>query len=166
VIYTIKKGKHKSKPRQLGYWMGRNKFRWKILFTPSCRYNLQSVDQLDVNKLVGIGYLPGHHKHSARFGWCYNPTTDLIELSAYCYINGKRIIKRITECAVDKEYKIELFINEWCYFLSCSAADSSGLNYEVKIEHKHRKEFQYRLGTFFGGNRVAPHEIKIKIDRA
>jgi hypothetical protein len=34
---------------------------------------------------------------------------------------------------------------------------------EVKIDHNHKKEFQYRLGTFFGGNLPAPHKIQIQI---
>lgn len=166
MIATIHKGKHRARPIRLGFFFDRDFFRWKILFTPSCRYYLQTGDQLDTNKLIGVGYLPGHHKHSARFGWCYNATTDLIELSAYCYVDGKRIIKRITDCEIGKEYRIELQITRWSYIFSSMIAGNLGLVDQVKIDHNHKKHFKYRLGTFFGGNMTAPHEIKIQIQRA
>jgi len=76
VIYKIEKYDHHSSPIRLGFWWGRDRFRWAVTFTESCRYDLKTADQLDVNKLCGIGYLPGHHKESARFGWRYNKEMD------------------------------------------------------------------------------------------
>lgn len=156
MIFTIHKGSHKSKPKRIGFFFGRHTFRWKVLFTESCKYDLVDNDQLDTNKLVGIGYLPGHHKHSARFGWRYAEDHGKVELLAYCYIKGVRVIKSISSCDIGKEYRIQLQITNWSYLFECNGD-------EVKIDHNHKKKFQYRLGIYFGGNEPAPHEIKIEL---
>ena len=62
----------------------------RVYFFPNCTYQLsENYDQ--VNKLYGFseGF---HHWNSARTGWrCVDG--ENIELLAYSYINGKRIIK-------------------------------------------------------------------------
>jgi hypothetical protein len=35
----------------------------------------------------------------------------------------------------------------------------------VFIDHYHSKKFKYRLGVFFGGQAVSPHEMKIEIKK-
>jgi len=161
MIFTIHKGKHISKPRKFSFWWGRDAFRWNVLFTPSCRYDLKSIDQLDINKLVGVGYLPTHHRESARFGWRYNSKNDRIEVFAYCYIGGKRVTRLIDDCEIGKEYFLNLFISYDRYQFSIS--DKAHVFSGETIKKTHNKKFQYRLGTYFGGNEPAPQEIKIQI---
>jgi hypothetical protein len=156
MIYTIPKGKHRCKPLRLGFWFGRDTFRWKVKFAPSCKYDLKSVDQFDINKLVGVGFLPTHHKDSARFGWKYNTKTDLIELFAYCYIDGKRQSKYICDIVSGSDISVSLQIMPSAYIFQ------AGLTM-VTIKHHHQKRFCYRLGAYFGGNETAPHEMKINI---
>jgi len=164
--FVIKKGRHGDRPFRLGLFFGREVFRWKVIFTDSCKYNHHSADQLDTNKLVGIGYLPGHHTDSVRFGWRYVTDINRIELVAYCFVNKIRIIKPLCLCEIGKEYEIAIFISPFSYFLSCMPGNRIGKVEEVKIDHKNKKRFQYRLGCFFGGNIPAPHDITIKLKRA
>jgi hypothetical protein len=168
MIFRIPAGKHRARPFRFGFWWRRTSFAWVVKFDESCRYDLQSDDQFDTNKLVGVGYLPGHHKESARFGWRYWTERGEIELSAYCYINGQRVIKHVGFCEIGKTYRIELRISTDAYYFACDEKDGFyyRTNGEAIITHGHRKRFSYRLGVFFGGNRTAPHEIKIDLSKS
>lgn len=66
MTFRIPAGKHRARPLRFGFWWRKNSFAWLVKFTDSCRYDLQNVDHGDTNKLIGFGYLPGHHKDSAR----------------------------------------------------------------------------------------------------
>jgi hypothetical protein len=160
MIFTIHKGKHRSKPRKFSFWWGKDTFRWQVLFTPSCRYDLKSIDQLDINKLVGVGYLPTHHRESARFGWRYNNKTDRVEVFTYCYVGWKRVSSLIQECVIGRDYVFTLIINPQCYHFFVIEGD---LFNDIIVPKAHNRKFQYRLGTYFGGNEPAPHDIRIKI---
>ena len=70
---TIKKGRHRPFLPTFGLWKRKRSFERLVTFHRSCAYMLPDGDQLDVNKLFGVGYFPHHHKDSARFGWNYNP---------------------------------------------------------------------------------------------
>lgn len=164
MTFRIPAGKHRARPLRFGLYWNRNQFKWHVLFTERCRYDLHSEDQFDTNKLIGIGYLPGHHKDSARFGWRYDTVKKQIELSAYCYVNGRRVIEHIGYCEIDKWYKIRLQVMHRSYLLELEEVDGHLMGHAL-IEYYHEKKLQYRLGCYFGGNRVAPTEMKIKIER-
>lgn len=163
MIFRIKKGSHYSRPLRIGVWFSRRQFAWKVNFNESCRYNFGNEDQFDTNKLVGIGYLPGHHIDSARFGWRYDTEKGMIELSAYCYLSGRRIIKTVGYCKIGQEYNIDLYVSEWAYYFSLVEADVTiG---ETEIVHAHNKRLKYRLGPYFGGNKKTPHDITIELSK-
>lgn len=163
MIFTIPKNKHRALPLRFWAWWQRRLFTWQVTFSESCRYDLQSADQLDTNKLIGVGYLPWHHVDSARFGWAYNLQTGKIDLSAYCYVNSNRIIKPICSCDIGKPYRIELYCLLGTYYFTACEAKTFTPIVGVEVTHGHYKKFQYRLTTFFGGNRTAPQEIQIEI---
>ncbi len=166
MVFTIKKGKHRARPWRFGFWFSRKSFSWVVKFTESCRYDLGNDDQSDTNKLIGFGYLPGHHKESARFGWRYRPNLKAIELLAYCYVNGRREIKGICLCEIGKEYYLELnALEKWYQFFVYIPGELKPFG-SAAIEHYHNKKFKYRLGTYFGGNQKAPHEIHIQLTKA
>jgi hypothetical protein len=35
----------------------------------------------------------------------------------------------------------------------------------AEVVHGHSKNFKYRLGVYFGGNQVAPHEMEIELTK-
>lgn len=175
----IPRGRHRARPLRFGFWFNRKSFTWTVRFTESCRYDLQSEDQFDTNKLIGIGYARGwfrlntpwwkfrkyHHKDSARFGWRYNTKTEQIEILAYCYINGRREIHPICACMIGQRYDLHLTILSTCYYLAVHyKGDVRSIGY-AWVNHSHSKKFMYRLGVFFGGNKVAPHEMTIELNR-
>jgi hypothetical protein len=164
MIFRIPHGKHRARPVRIGLWWRRTVFEWKVTFTDDCRYDLGVPDQLDINKLVGIGYLPGHHKHSARFGWRYWIGSDNIELLAYCYVNGRRVTEHIGYCRIGETYRIGLIAAHGHYFFTLDDNDGNAIG-EADVLHGNKGRLQYRLGTYFGGNQVSPRDMHIKLEK-
>lgn len=166
MIFTIRKGRHRARPFRFGLWWAKTSFSWVVKFDESCRYDLGNEDQFDTNKLVGIGYLWHHHKNSARFGWRYWTDRKEIALSAYCYVNGRRVIEQIALCQIGKEYRIRLHVLANSYYFEVYEAGASRPIGTTFVDHYHSKKLKYRLGVFFGGQAKAPHEMKIQIEKA
>lgn len=165
MTFTIFAGHHRARPWRFNFWWRKNSFSWVVKFTDSCRYDLGNVDQLDINKLVGIGYLPGHHTDSARFGWRYDNAVGKVEVLAYCYVNGKRGIQHICFCEIGKQYDLFLQVLTNCYYLSACEHGTPKVIGFAWANHYHNKKFKYRLGVFFGGNRAAPRTMKIELKK-
>ena len=163
MTYKIKKGKHRAWPISIGLFYDRESISKTICFDDSCRYVINDDDKYDTNKLFGIGYLWSHTKDSARFGWRFNPDSDDITLSAYCYVDKERVIWPLLEVKFGKEYDCTLVITKDSYmFLVFDAATKETLAYET-IAKFHNKKFGYKLGVYFGGNKSAPKTMKIKM---
>ncbi len=165
MTFRIPAGRHRARPWRFRFWWRKNSFAWLVKFTDSCRYDLGNTDQYDINKLCGIGYLPGHHKDSARFGWRYWADRKQIELWAYCYVNGRREIKQLCFCEIGKEYRLRLQVLALSYYFDVyepSSVTAAGI---VTIEHNHSKKFKYRLGAYFGGNQVSPRDMEIELTK-
>lgn len=159
--YKIPKGAHRARPPLFGLWICKSIIQKQVCFTDSCRYDLPGADQFDTNKLFGIGYLFNHHVDSARFGWLWNPVKQKIEIAAYCYIGGERIIKTICEVDTNKEYVLKLRIVGGSYVFSVK--EGSYLINSCTIPFSHKKKFGYPLGVYFGGSRKAPHSMAIEM---
>lgn len=165
MIFTIHKGHHRARPLRLALWWNKTSFTWKVNFDESCRYDLGNTDQFDTNKLCGIGYLPGHHTDSARFGWRYWTDRKEIELTAYCYVNGRRVIQHICFCEIGKEYDLYLKILSTSYYFSVCESNSPVITGFSWVDHSQDKKLGYRLGTYFGGQVRAPHDINIQLEK-
>ncbi len=164
MTFRIPAGKHYARPRCFALWWNKKQLVYKVRFTQSCRYDLVNDDQLDTNKLFGVGYLPHHHTDSARYGWRYNKDSGQIELLLYCYVNKIRSIILLASCKIGKEYILFLNVNKDNY--NFKVIDESGQRIGgYALAFYHHKKLQYRLGPYFGGNQVAPHEIKIELKR-
>lgn len=137
---------------------------YNIVFTESCRYDLQNEDQLDVNKLFGIGYFPSHHKNSVRFGWRYDLNTKKVEILSYYYKDKKRSFDHMCFVEIDQPYSFVLAINHDYHELSVHGM--SPVNdrhyYKTKVDVEPRS-IGYLLRPYFGGNQKAPQDITIKI---
>jgi len=182
MIFTIPAGKHRARPIRFGLWWRRTHFSWVVRFDESCKYYLGKVDQLDVNKLVGIGYLsrprvivtryfnrfwfwglkPMHWTDGARFGWRYSAEKDKIEIMAYCYIDGEQIIDHLADAFIGESYMLKIEVVKTGYWLTVKGP---GYTAEKIYRHNHNKRLQYRLGLYFGGNQKAPHQMTVKIEK-
>jgi hypothetical protein len=137
--YHIKKGRNRASPLRLGIHFGKTSESYEVIFDESCRYDLVDEDQEDWNKLTGWSY-GLHHQNSVRLGWKYNSKVDKILVCRYIYENGIRREEDITE------YEI-------------------GIKHTMRLSSKLIPKWGYTLGLFFGGNKTAPHNMKIYLKR-
>lgn len=159
--YVIKKNSHRARPIVLGLWFDKKIVERNVYFHENSRYNLNSVDQEDTNKLFGIGYLWSHHYDSARFGWSYNPHTDRIKLSAYCYVKGTRVIQDIVNVPISTWINLKLKIRNRSYVFDVTIDKNF---FTISVPMSHNKKISYPLGLYFGGNKKAPKDINVSIN--
>jgi len=158
--YLIKKGKHRS-----GFYF-RPQFdteyiKRKILFKENCIYKFGDVDDLDINKLFGFSF-GMHHKNSVRFGW--NVDDDEIGIYSYCYISGKRVMSKIISIPTETSFLFEIFASDSYYELRVNDMEGKLIGWSSIPKPKTTK-WGYYLFPYFGGNRVAPHDMNISIKK-
>ena len=162
MTFTIEKGKHYSDRffHKLFNLVNFTSFNtWTIIFDESCQYELLGPDQYDVNKLIGFSIGANHHKESARFGW--RSVANEIEISAYAYVNSKRIIEPIAKVPLNTN--IDLFLDVEQHAKPFAVAFSTGPHVETKIPKITPFAIGYSLWPYFGGNCPAPHKMKMEI---
>jgi len=131
----------------------------KFRFTDSCMFDLHDEDQHDVNKLFGfsIGY---HKKTSFRFGWRPILKEKLIEIVAYEYHNGVRqTTMPICRVELNKFHNFTLLYDGFKAKTYYYVNDNKEFKNDVVLKKKYG--LGYTLGTYFGGNEKAPHDITI-----
>lgn len=164
---VIRKGTHKSfrLPKLL---VDCDNLSYNVRFTESCKYDIGPEDQLDVNKLFGIGYFPHHHVNSVRFGWRYNPShPEQMEILAYWYEDRDRFINSMGFVDIGKGYKYEMWMvrddDQTIHYMKVSNSFSGSFYEEVTLNHK--CDIGYLLGLYFGGNQTAPHDMVIVMEK-
>jgi len=164
--FTHKKGTHRARPF---YWL-----KWwplaktpvaltrSVTFESSNKYMLPVEDQADVNKLFGVAF--GRvHMNSARFGWRYVPDTNKFHLYGYYYRNGVRDFQFICECSPYRKYQLSVIASTE-YFVFVVSTPGQPMH-TLKVERYDKKKWGWLLGPFFGGNRPAPHTMKINLEK-
>ena len=161
--YTILKGNHRSgfyiKPHYRTFDLS-----YDVLFTNSTIYQLDKINQFDINKLFGLSY-GYHHTNSVRFGWrSVGYAGNKIDIVAYCYVNGQRVkdVGRYTFLTMIQTNKLYTFsIKTLPTKYTLSVSDQSGLIASKSITHDTLPDYGYYLFPYFGGDCVAPHNIDI-----
>ena len=134
----------------------------KVTFNDSNRYEFTGdavSDQADINKLFGFtDCFTTHHQNSARFGWRWYQ--NHLELFGYTYVHGKRDYQQIQSVDLNRPVRLKIAVKGSQYEFY--------VNGEKKIQMKrgcsNAKAYGYRLGLFFGGNRVAPHDMSVRFE--
>jgi hypothetical protein len=129
-----------------------------VIFDSSCIYtNVDPVNQLDINKLMGFADCNSFHQaNSARFGW--NWVNDSMRLHAYCYVGGVRQYKELTTVPLNKAQDCWLkVLNDKYIFVVNGKADTVLRGCTDAVANG------YILYPYFGGDEPAPHEIHIKV---
>lgn len=156
MIYTIKKGQHHS--NRFPHPLFTKEVRRKVIFDDSAIYVSQTPEnQYDINKLFGFteGFSP--HKNSARFGWNWN---GALYLYGYVYRNGVRLSQQI--CSVPLNKEIECIIKAGAEYQFLVLGDD--IVGETSIQRaKSGKVLGFALFPYFGGDEVAPHDIRISL---
>ena len=154
----IKQGKHYCTPFPIPT-LGDLEVEQYISFDESCKYNLKTKDQADINKLCGLSY-GWHHYNSDRIGWRYLPTKDVFELLTYSYVNGVKIPSiSLGKIKANEKFRVRIstIIKNDKRFVVFELNDIQiEQNYDVS-----RVWIKYTLGLYFGGNRTAPHKMII-----
>ena len=153
--YTIKKGEHSSN-HEFTVVITDSLIEFYVLFDSTAIYDLgPSNDSDDVNKLYGIsdcGIM--HHLNSARIGWRWKKNN--LELFAYSYSNGIREIQHIGSFKIGEELKCSIQCLKGQYVFEINGK-------KAKTKRLCNIDEHYVLYPYFGGNKTAPHHIKIKI---
>lgn len=157
--YVIPAGNHYAQQTGLALFRG-DTLRFKAMFDSSAIYNLGNEDQLDANKLYGAADCSSAHmENSARFGWRWNQ--NRLEIMAVTHRGGTFYVEFVGVAELGKVYDFEIQLspdkNEYLYRFQggtvrmargCTASVMSG----------------YKLYPYFGGNQVAPHAVRIKVE--
>lgn len=157
MIYTIKAGTHDS--TLLPGFATSHTAQFKVKFFENCRYTtVNPANQLDINKLFGFTEGLRHvHSNSARFGWAYNTTTQMMDLFSYCYVNSVRISKKVGEVAIGSfiDLKIIREYSNYKFLINGVIVDT--------VSKKNGKPWlSIKCYPYFGGDETAPHTMNIE----
>ena len=129
-------------------------------------YLIGGGDQMDWNKLYGWSFGMNHHKNSIRIVWRYNPKDKSVEFAPYAYIDGKRIFpsdKQIVRCSIGDDISTSIeVLGDTAQVTICN----DDLKYTTNfIFQGCEKKPLFGLWLYFGGNRTAPHDIKVQYEK-
>jgi hypothetical protein len=156
VQYTIAAGSHHAVNRYQS--ISKKELRFKVRFDSSAIYTTADpTNQADINKLFGFSDCgTHHHTNSARFGWRW--FEEKLELWAYTYEKGERMSELISEIDLNKTYEASIRATDTAYLFE--------LNDTVKELSRacSGQPEGYLLYPYFGGDEVAPQDIRIWIE--
>lgn len=161
--YTIPKGKHRGVPIRPALYL-KQEFAWEVMFDETAKYDMSKIGmsqfQLDIQKLIGIGYL--FKDNSARFGWRYNPVYgSAIELMAYTHDNGA-VTKSDTEAPIGvlpfkQVGRLGLKVYRQRYDFSFNG------RVILSLPKSHNQKLSYKMGPYFECADDIPAQQDIRI---
>jgi len=156
IQYVIPEGEHYAdKHRKIET----TNYRFQVHFDKSAFYQLPPQDQHDINKLTGFSDNKSHHQRfSARFGWRYSD--DELRLFAYVYNDGLWVEEEISIIQINETYTCGIFVDKDQYIFYIEELEKDVAMPRAATTPKGQG---YRLYPYFGGNNVAPHDIRIWI---
>lgn len=160
--YIIRKGRHRCRHGMRLYY-GKVHGKYLFNFDKTCLYEKRNEDDSDLNKLLGWSY-GWHQKNSIRIGW--RSLAGKIELFFYMYNNGHRLLGKLTEVKADRWYKIKIEVLEEynCVAFTLRTADGGLICKTSETFVIPRFVMGYKLYPYFGGNNMAPRDMKIKLE--
>lgn len=155
--FIIPEGKH-SKGVDLQFLQTDN-LTFQAIFDESAIYKSKiEENQWDINKLLGFADCNSHHhENSARFGWRW--LNDSLEIMAYCYADGERITEKVGNLELNEPGYFQIQLTEDTYLFTLNTLPTVN----IIRENICQQGSYYMLWPYFGGDEVAPHDIKIKL---
>lgn len=154
--YTILEGKHRSvitMDTQQG-----DELSFKCRFDESAKYtSVDPVNQYDINKLYGFADCSDNHQdNSARFGWRW--LNGNLEILAYVYNDGVFSFRKIGDVSINEIHEYSIVITDEQYIFRLD-------NNQIYMSRTNNCNvgLYYKLYPYFGGDEVAPHDIRIYI---
>jgi hypothetical protein len=171
MTFHVNKGRHRFLPL---YWLRWWPLIWnaswikrRVMFTFESKYVFEgeaAADQPDHNKLFGAVFGWRIHRCSARFGWRYDPPSNNFILSAYCYLNGARVMEDLCSCVVNHWYECHLFITSNTYIFRV-VNENGELITTQHISKGHNNKLSLLLGPFFGGNETPGKSLSLQLKK-
>ncbi len=156
-VFVIPEGKHEGNHKV--QMLQDTQLKFSAIFDSSAIYTaLTEENQWDTHKLMGFADCNSHHhENSARFGWRW--VENHLEIMAYCYANGERIIEKVGNISLNtkNDFTIELQDDAYYFILNNETPVS------IVRSRPCTKGAYYMLFPYFGGNEVAPHDVTIRI---
>jgi hypothetical protein len=157
VQYIIPKGEHYAngndfKPLDV------TEVKFTVRFDSSCIYKTTSAEnQWDINKLYGFADNNAtHQQYSARVGWRWS--NGALRLFGYTYNNSVRDSKELAIIPIGKDVHCAIKVTTETYVFSVEEKQETMVRQSTTPTAK-----GYRLYPYFGGDEVAPHEVRIWI---
>ena len=165
--YIIEKGKHSAKGWNVGITLSK-KIEFRCKFDSSCLYgDIGDGDNYDINKLFGFSTTWFHHKQSGRVGWrCIDGKH--IEILTYSYNDGVRENKESDILGVvepDELFFCTIEDTEKEYVYTFQKGFDTNVVTKWDKKQKDWFLFHYLLYPYFGGNKTAPHTMRIQLEK-
>jgi len=163
VVYSIRKGNHYSASWFRFPFFNKHRLTFTFVLGGGCKYD-PLYGEGDINKLYGISFGFDPHYRSIRIGWRCSTNNTTIELYAYSYDDGKRKITYLCDVKQYETYVISIIrINRHCNVCVSDVWDRVRGNCDITINDS-SDWIKFRLFPYFGGNKPAPHDMKIYIN--
>lgn len=158
-IFTIPAGQHSSISRNEPFTG--NGIDITAIFDESAIYTLEvTSDQADINKLIGFSDCSQHHQsESARIGWRW--FEDELQILAYAYLEGELHFELMGSIPLNTEIDMSIRATANSYNFSGTGLESISLTRTSNCEAGEN----YWLWPYFGGDQVAPNDVKIRLKR-
>lgn len=136
--------------------------RMGVRFNDDCLYD-GNPEKDGVNKLFGVGF-GDHLKYSGRFGW--NSNGKQINIFGYVRNEGRIECEHIMSCGTGEKMDMILRVTDDNYIFSIYCKNGTSHSKTMKRKSgKIRRFLPYRLYPYFGGNKVAPSDMSIFLER-
>ena len=155
--YTIKKGKHYSRPFKLKFLFGKfHQFTGKIL--KGSWYHPEILGKQGVNKIGGIGYFPHHIFFSIRLGYMCNKQNGTFDLYLYIRNWGKFYFEKIGSVKTDELFSLRIFYGRYVQVLKYSKDCRIKVLYDGEVKVSFISWVSYMLRPYHGGKDPAPRD--------
>ena len=133
-----------------------------IRFTDSCRYDLESRDQYDWNKLIGLfdGYF--NNPRSVRWGWRWSTDNNCLEIAPYIHHDNQIVLPQedqIIQVPLNQAFTVSIQIKPTGYLFKYFY---NGNTIERWVALDLVNTYQgdcYFDSLYFGGSSPAPHLV-------
>lgn len=135
-----------------------SQLKFVVKFDSSAIYQTSDPEnQYDINKLYGFADNgTNHQQFSARFGWRWSE--GALRLFAYTYNNGVRDSKELGVVNIGEEIHCAIKVSGDVYVFTLNDKVETMMRLSTTEKAK-----GYQLYPYFGGDEVAPHEVRVWI---
>lgn len=155
--FLIPQGQHYATENHLKA-VEATEMKFVVKFDSSAIYKTTNPEnQYDINKLYGFSDNGEQHQaFSARFGWRWSD--GALRLFAYTYNNGVRNERELTTVAIGAELHCAIKVQGEVYQFEVDGKTTTMARMSKTAIGK-----GYQLYPYFGGDEVAPHDVRIWI---